>query len=102
MRVLRNSTLVAQAGSVSSNIAPSFGWEVANVFMRLPGASGGTLVIQQKIRNSTTWITTDTFTLAAAGVISDVAIITAEHIRAVFTEGGTVGGQIADILVWMS
>lgn len=87
---------VATSGSINSGVAPALGWGAVSVYMRLP-SGGGTLTIQQRMRRSSTWATTDTFTLAAAGVLSDLAVRTGELVRAVFTNGATQ--QTPEIIV---
>lgn len=87
---------IGASAAVNSGVAPAYGWGAISVFMRCPGGAG-TLTIEQRLRRSSTWVTTDTFALGAAGVVSDVAVRTGELVRLVFTNGGTQ--QTPEILV---
>jgi len=90
---------VAGAGTIDSGVAPGYGWNTITAVMRLPAGSG-TLEIQQKLRTSSTWATTDTLSLAGPGAISGVANRTGELVRAVFTNGAAP--QTPEILVGLT
>lgn len=72
--------------AVNSGVAPAKGFEAMTVWMRLVQA--GTLEIQQRLRASSTWVTTNTYALPGAGVVSDAVLRSGELVRAVFTNGG--------------
>jgi len=101
LRVFRRNAddtqMIAGATADSYN-APSYGWEVATLFMRLTQA--GTLAVYQRLRGSSTYVLTDQYAFLAAGVLRDTVQVTGEHIRVLFTNGGVA--QTPEILVGLA
>jgi hypothetical protein len=87
----RNATNVALAvgGIADSQNAPSYGWDEISIFVRMP-SGGGTLDVLQRLNASSTYVTTDSFVLLAAGFISINVPRTGEHVRGRFTNGAVV------------
>lgn len=89
LRIFRRNSANALLGiglTADSYNAPSYGWETLSLFMRLTQA--GTLEVYQRMRSNSTYVMTDQYVLAAAGVVRDTVQITGEHVRVLFTNGG--------------
>lgn len=87
---------IGNGGTIDQEAAPCKGYEIALVHLRCPTANG-TLAIQQRMRGSSTFVQTDTFSPGGAGWDGGAAIIVGEHIRCLFTNGATA--QVPEILV---
>ncbi len=101
LRIFRRNALDAQlaiAGTADSFNAPSYGWEVVTLFMRLTQA--GTLEVYQRLRSNSTYVLTDQYVFAAAGMLRDTVQVTGEHVRVLFTNGGVA--QSPEILVGLA
>lgn len=88
-RILRlNSadTALIAAATADSYLAPSYGWEALTLAARLTQA--GTVEVYQRMRSSSSWMLTDQYVFAAAGVLRDTVQITDELVRVLFTNGG--------------
>lgn len=101
MRIFRRNSAdsaIAIAGTAESYVAPSYGWTSIPISMRLTQA--GTLEIYQRQRSSSSWMLTDQFVYAAAGVLRTTVQVTDEQVRALFTNGGVQ--QTPEILVGLA